>query len=237
MSDIKIHDYAQRARRSTAVRAQAAALPPQPERHDGDHWDLNRRGFAHAFYPGMAGLRTGSLDPVVAAAREAALDAGVDPTLVDDIDIEDLIVTPEFISGTVGGITFRTRLGQPLSPPEQVPSNLVPSGVSEPLILTSTSGASSSSAVLPGPCIARNVSWSSVGFSATQASLRLTGTNWSLMLTSNGTPLYSSDGNLHELGVYVPEGRSVQFILDTVGVTTAGPFTAIAAIEALIKKQ
>ena len=110
MSDIKIHDYSARARTRIARLKQIEALPPQPARHQGDHWDFTRRGFAHGFFPGRYGERTGRVDPIVAAAREAALEAGIDISLVDDIDIGDLIVTPEFISGNVGGISFRTSI-------------------------------------------------------------------------------------------------------------------------------
>ena len=107
MSHITVHRRGKLRTGEIGRVAQILALPPQPARHQGDHWDFTRRGFAHGFFPGRYDERTGKTDPIVAAAREAALAAGVDPTLVDDIDINDLIVTPEFLSGNVGGISFR----------------------------------------------------------------------------------------------------------------------------------
>ena len=108
MSHITVHRRGKLRTGEIGRVAQILALPPQPARHDGKHWDFTRRGFAHGFFLGRYDERTGKTDPIVAAAREAALAAGVDPALVEQIDIDDLLVTPEFISGSVGGINFRT---------------------------------------------------------------------------------------------------------------------------------
>ena len=163
MSHITVHRRGKLRTGEIGRVAQIEALPPQPARHQGDHWDFTRRGFAHGFFPGHYDERTGKTDPIVAAAREAALEAGIDPALVEQIDIDDLIVTPEFISGSVGGINFRTsllRTAQRLSVPDER-YEMTEYGGTIPLMLTNVSlrpGQSHTSSVgVPGQIIATSV--------------------------------------------------------------------------------
>jgi hypothetical protein len=51
MSHIIIHRVEDIARRRLARIAQIEALPPAVPRHDGDHWDFNRIGWAKPFVP------------------------------------------------------------------------------------------------------------------------------------------------------------------------------------------
>lgn len=44
MSNIAIHDLSARARARLGRKLQIEALPPQLDRHEGDHWQLNRAG-------------------------------------------------------------------------------------------------------------------------------------------------------------------------------------------------
>ena len=135
MSHITVHRRGKLRTGEIGRVAQIEALPPQPARLDQSLWQINRKAFTHGVYPGRLSMRVGKQDPRLDAAKEAALDAGADPALVEQLDIDDLIITPEFISGSVGGIAFRTRWGPAAGRrAETTDTGLVPTGEFSTLI-------------------------------------------------------------------------------------------------------
>lgn len=128
MSHIEIHDYTQRARRSLGRLAQVAALPPQPARHDGDHWDFGRRGFAHALLAGHYDDRVGSKDPRLLAIQQAAIDEGVPIEDVEELTLDDLLVTPDLLSVVIGGKLIQFRPGDPRREKQLATLKYKPSG-------------------------------------------------------------------------------------------------------------
>ena len=109
MSHISVHRVEQIAKRRLARIAQIEAMPPQPERYDGDHWNFTRPSIVHAVYPGLAANRIGKDDPRVADIKSKALAANIDIDIVNDLTLDDFIVFPDGLSATIGGISFRSQ--------------------------------------------------------------------------------------------------------------------------------
>ena len=59
MPRVKLQDIERPLPRRLGAQVQRDAVAPFPERHDGDHWNLNRRPWVHPFFPGRASCRTG----------------------------------------------------------------------------------------------------------------------------------------------------------------------------------
>ena len=157
MSHIIVHRIDALARRRIGRTAQIEALPPQLPRHDGNHWQLNRRGWVHAAIEGWYSERLGPTDPRLLAAREAAEDAGVAPDLIDDLTLDDLVITPEIVSGNVGGITFSTPIqGRPPTEPlSKRRYKILDTGCTTPIVIDRTNAPSPAEETLtayaPGP--------------------------------------------------------------------------------------
>ncbi len=136
MSHIIVHRIEDLARRRIGRTAQIDALPPQQARHVGNHWQLNRRSFAHAAFLNMLPDRVGKEDPVLKAAKQAALDAGIALDLVNTLTLDQVMVTPDSITTTIGGRTITTLMRA-----QRLPNTKL-SAVYEPLLSGSIARAS-----------------------------------------------------------------------------------------------
>lgn len=87
--------------------------PGPGARHDGNHWGLNRRGWAHGFYSNSGLERYDPKSTERQALERAARDAGKTEDELDGLSLDELLVLPELIEQLAGGISSFIRPSQP----------------------------------------------------------------------------------------------------------------------------
>lgn len=162
MPEYKIPDLSARARTRIARTEQVRALAPFPARHDGNHWGLNRVAWVHPRIPGRADLLLGKDNASLARAREALADAGAPLDAIESLTLDELVITPDLISGGPEGFNIRTNIQEPRP---GVADNIVgkyePTGDVEVLTVQNSVGWGAGSAVFvsrsfSGPCYVRD---------------------------------------------------------------------------------
>lgn len=84
------------------------SLPGPGKRYSGDQWALNRSPWAHPFMAGASGARFDKELLKRNALEVVAINGGLDPALVEDMTLEELLVLPavqEVLKGAVIGVT------------------------------------------------------------------------------------------------------------------------------------
>lgn len=130
MSKIWVDRIEAMAKRRIARTAQVAALPPQPERLNQNLWHLNRRPWVHERIPGLMSRDVGAISPVKAALSDPRIAAAL---LVQfpDIDLEQLMVSPELPIEIYNAINLNVASYDPTAPTEAIMSLYKPAGYQE----------------------------------------------------------------------------------------------------------
>lgn len=148
-------------RRST-VKAQVDALPPRVAVANFNPNTGFRRPYMHGYYSGRADLRYGPDSPALARAREALEDQGAPQDVIDALDLDELVVTPDLISGGPEGFNIATNISEPRrNDSDIIAGRYEPTGESEILVVQNgvdwTSSAQQyQSRAFPGPCYVRD---------------------------------------------------------------------------------
>ena len=225
MSHVEVHRLIRPAKRRLGRIVQIEALPPQPARHDGTHWGLGRQPFVHGYYGARSDLRFNKKMPALQAAIEAAIEAGVPAEEAEALTLDELVITPDLLSGSVGGATFETRW-----PPTSVERPSIEGADSMP----GTSGGviTISAQVDAGNVFAQNTSAQIppmafiTGFSI--AIFVNAGINFGIALSAGGIGLYNAhhaagggtdpgDGNMinAQCSIYTKSGGPTQMSMST----------------------
>ena len=91
--------------RGAGEKAAEIARPGPGERHNGNHWGLNRVNWAHGFYPDASGKRFDAKGLDRQAMEAVAVASGIDPDVAALMPLEELLVLPDIQTQLAGGIS------------------------------------------------------------------------------------------------------------------------------------
>lgn len=221
--------------RGAGEKSAEIARPGPGARHDGDHWGLNRRAWAHGFYPDSSGKRFSAKSLERQAMEAVAIATGLDPDVVALMPLDELLVLPDIQKQLKGGFIVRTLW--PDAPLTDAARYEIDGSARLLTASLSRSGASivdvRRTASLPCPVKVVALAWSvNVATALERGNLQITVTGVAqlanLSLANAGTT--SLDVDVSE-GIIVPSGSIEGIITANGGGGTVGSVDASVAIS------